>query len=71
MRQKEKGDESPEIPPLSQHDEWWNRDDVLEATTEWENAFVKQQKTSNRKAKSVRSKSPTSREGPKKCPILS
>ena len=42
MAQKEKGDESPEIPPFTQDDEWWNRVVVLEAITELDNAFVKQ-----------------------------
>ena len=47
MVQKEKGDESPKIPPFSQDDEWWNRATVVEAIIKLENALVRQQKTSN------------------------
>jgi len=43
MTQREKGDETAEIPSFSQDDEWWNRAAVLEAIIELENAFVRQQ----------------------------
>ena len=50
MTQREKGDETAEIPSFSQDDEWWNRAAVLEAITELENAFVRQQQTSKASA---------------------
>ena len=41
MTQRKKGDESAEIPSFSQDDECWNRNAVLEAIIELENAFIK------------------------------
>ena len=51
MTQREKGDETAEIPSFSQDDEWWNRAAVLEAIIELENAFVRQQYTSSTNSK--------------------
>ena len=40
MTQREKGDETAEIPSFSQDDEWWNKAVVLEAIIELGNAFI-------------------------------
>ena len=58
MTQTKEGDESVKIPSFSQDDEWWSRASVLEAITELENAFVKQQQVS-----STNSKASASRQG--------
>ena len=51
MTQREKGDESAEIPSFIQDDEWRNRAIVLEAIIELDNAFVRQQQTTTPTAK--------------------
>ena len=56
MTQREKRDETAEIPSFSQDDEWWNRASVLEAIIELENAFVRKQQTSSTNSKSSASR---------------
>ena len=51
MEQKYKRGKTPEIPPFSQDDEWWNKTVAPEAVTELENVVVKhKQMTSSLKA---------------------